>query len=146
MSTEDLSIEGAREARAVVKAFHTLLNSPGLVPEQCYRMSKIHYSLVSYVNNMVGLFLSKNYDVIPVFIGRAAKHMEDFPATPSASAYYVIVSKYLAQMAYFLRSFTSVSKEEILCFVPASVLNAGAQPAPNTMFDADAQARGSLKR
>ncbi len=134
MNTDDLSTEGAREARSVLKAFHIVLNSPDLVPEQCYRMSKTHYSLVSYINNMVGLFLSKNYDVIPVFIGRADKHMADFPATPGASAYYDVVSKYLAQMAHFLQNFTTVPKEEISCFVPTYVLSAGAQAAPNMSY------------
>ena len=132
MNMGDLSTEGARDARAVLKAFHTVLNSSDIVPEQCYRMSKAHYPLVCYVNNILGLFLSKNYDVIPVFVGRAAKHMEDFPATPGASTYYAVVQKYLAQMAYFLQNFTRASKEDIASFIPANILNAGAQPAPNT--------------
>ncbi|MEK8035024.1 hypothetical protein AACH06_29765 [Ideonella sp. DXS29W] len=126
----DLSIEGAGEARSVVKAFHTFLNSPGLVPEQCYRRNKVSYLLVCYVNNIIGLFLSKNYEVIPVFIARAAKHMADNPASSGSVAYYAVAEKYLAHMSFFVSSFTSVPREEIDMHIPAELLARGKQEPP----------------
>jgi hypothetical protein len=124
------SIEGAREARSVVKAFHAVVNSPGLVPEQCYRRNKVSYVLVCYVNNIIGLFLSKNYEVIPVFIARAATHMAENPPSLGSEAYYTVVEKYLAQMSFFVSSFTSVPREEIEMHVPARLLVLGKQEPP----------------
>jgi hypothetical protein len=127
------SIEGAHQARSVVKAFHAVLNSPGLVPEQCYRRNKVSYALVCYVNNIIGLFLSKNYEVIPVFIARAAKHMAENPPSPGSKAYYAVTKSYLAQMSFFVSSFTSVPRDEIDLYIPAEVLALGKQePAVST--------------
>jgi hypothetical protein len=50
---------------------------------------------------IVAFFLSKNYEVIPVFIGRAARYMSDNPARPGSEVYYEVVTTYLAQMAFF---------------------------------------------
>jgi hypothetical protein len=124
------SVKGAHEARSVVKAFHAVLNSPSLIPEQCYRRNKVSYPLVCYVNNIIGLFLSKNYDVIPVFIARAAMHMAENPPSLGSEAYYTIVTKYLAQMSFFISSFTSVPREEIEVHIPTEFLALGKQEAP----------------
>ena len=124
------SIEGAREARFVVQAFHAVLNSPSLVPEQCYRRNKVSYPLVCYINNLIGLFLSKNYEVIPLFIARAATHMAENPPSLGSEAYYTVAERYLAQMSYFVRSFTSVPREEIEMHIPAGLLALGKQEPP----------------
>ena len=124
------SIEGAREVRSVVKAFHAVLNSPSLVPEQCYRRNKVSYLLVCYVNNIIGLFLSKNYEVIPVFIARAATHMAENPPSLGSEACYTVAERYLAQMSFFISSFTSVPREEIETHIPAALLAQGKQEPP----------------
>jgi hypothetical protein len=126
----DLSIEGASEARSVLKAFHAILNSPSLVPEQCYRRDKVSYLLVSYINNIIGLFLSKNYEIIPVFIARAATHMAENPPSASSAAYYRLAEKYLAQMRFFVGSFSGVAREEIEMYIPANLLVQGKQEPP----------------
>jgi hypothetical protein len=126
----DLSIEGAGQARSVLKAFHAVLNSPSLVPEQCYRRDKVSYLLVSYINNIIGLFLSKNYEVIPVFIARAATHMAENPPGASSVAYYRLAEKYLAQMSFFVGSFSGVAREEIEMYIPANLLAQGKQEPP----------------
>ena len=125
-----LSIEGAREAYVVVEAFHGVLNGAALVPEHCYRRNKVSYLLVCYVNNIIGLFLSKNYEVIPVFIGRAAQHMAENPASPGSVAYYKVVTMYLAHMAFVVGSFTDLPHEELEAHVPADLLSLGKQEAP----------------
>lgn len=128
----ELSIEGAGEARSVVKAFHAILNSPGIVPEQCYRRNKVSYLLVCYINNIIGLFLSKNYEVIPVFIARAATHMAENPPSAGSAAYYAVAERYLAQMSFFISSFTSVPREEIDTHIPTELLARGKQHPPHS--------------
>jgi hypothetical protein len=129
----ELSIEGAHEARSIVKAFHAVLNSPGLVPEQCYRRNQVTYALVCYVNSIIGLFLSKNYEVIPVFVARAAKHMAENSSSPGSKAYYAVAESYLAQMSYFVSAFTSVPREEIETYIPSELLAQGKQEPPVSM-------------
>jgi hypothetical protein len=119
----DLSIIGAKSERQKLKDLHVLLNKEDVVPEQAYRMSRANYSLVCFVNNIICLYLSKNYEVIPIFISRAHRHMVDFPANPAAKAYYEHVYRYLCQMAYVLKTYTSVSSESI-ALIPNDVLNA----------------------
>jgi hypothetical protein len=91
----DLSKPGAKEERAKLKRFHALLNDPGLVPEQAYRRNASAYPLVCYVNNIIGLFLSKNYEVIPIFVSRALRHIEEHPSSLTSAPYYQLVSQYL---------------------------------------------------
>jgi len=126
MTTTELSIEGAKESRSVIKQFHSCLNSLEVIPEQAYRRDKGAYPLVCYVNNIVGLFLSKNYEVIPIFIARAVEHMTFSPPSSVTSAYYEVVNRYLRQMAYHLRHFVS-GIEHWDDRIPESLLNAGPQ-------------------
>jgi hypothetical protein len=127
----DLSIPGAREQRAKLQVFHTWLNHERIVPEQAYRMSMTIYWLTSFANNIIALHCSKNYEVIPVFIGRAHRHMMEHPPTPAAAAYYELLARYLRQMAFVLKEYTSVSRESLQTFVPAEILEAGPQEAPS---------------
>lgn len=124
----DLSIPGAREERAKLKSFHSHLNHPEVVPEQVYRRNSSGYPLVSYLNNICGLYLSKNYEVIPVFISRAHQHMQEHPASANSKAYYELASIYIRQMAYVLSTYTSISKE-CLGLIPDEILDAGPQPS-----------------
>jgi hypothetical protein len=127
----DLSVPGAKEERAKLKQFHALLNHVEIVPEQSYRMATMMFPLVSFVNNIVGLYLSKNYEVIPIFISRASRHMTERPPSPAAKAYYGLIAQYLRQMAYVLKSYTAVSEESLRAYVPKEILEAGPQEAPS---------------
>ncbi len=122
----DLSISGAREERAKLKLFHSHLNHSEIVPEQAYRRNSGGYPLVSYLNNICGLYLSKNYEVIPVFINRAHQHMQEHPASANSKAYYELAFAYIRQMAYVLSTYTNITKER-LSFIPAEILAAGPQ-------------------
>ena len=127
----DLSIAGAKEERAKLKQFHALLNSPDIVPEQAYRMSANLYPLVCYINNIIGLYLSKNYEVIPLFINRAYLHINKHPAQPAGIAYQTTAMLYLQHMAHVLKSYSSISHELLYELIAEEVLNAGPQQTPS---------------
>ena len=110
-SPVDLSKPGAKEARATIKQYHTYLNSPNILPEQWARPSAGHFFLVSYVNTIIGLFISKNYEVIPLFIRRAFKFLQEVPQSPVSEHYRILVRQYLYQMACFLQTYTSTSQD-----------------------------------
>lgn len=126
----DKSIPGAKAERSKLKRLHQILNAPELVPEQAYRMSSGLYPLVSYINHCIGLYLSKSYDLIPLFLGRARSFMQERPPQPNAVAYYEWVDTYLLQMAYVLKNFTGVSSEQLSLYLPAELMGAGPQEVP----------------
>lgn len=126
----DLSIPGAKAERAKLTRLHQVLNASEIVPDQAYRMSSSSYPLVSYVNHIIALYLSKNYDVIPLFISRAHAFMQQHPQKPNTTAYYEWVEIYLRQMAYVLRSFTSVSMEALDFHLPPELKRSESQGTP----------------
>lgn len=129
MAAFDLSTEGAKESRFVIKQFHACLNSLDVIPEQAYRRNSGSYPLVCYINNVVGLFLSKNYEAIPIFVARAVEHMATFPPSAASAAYYVLAKRYLMQVVYHLRNFVD-GVDEWGYRIPASFLEAGPQQLP----------------
>lgn len=78
-----------------VRNIQALLNSKKIAPSRGYRRNVSVYSLVCYVNNITGCYLSRNEEPIPIFIGRARQHMVDFPAGNEWEGYYELVSSYL---------------------------------------------------
>jgi hypothetical protein len=126
MAATDISTEGSKESRAIIKQFHVLLNGSDLIPEQAYRRNSGAHPLVCYVNNIIGLFLSKNYDPIPVFVARVTEHMAGFPPSAASSAYYAAVTRYLSQVVYHLQHFVS-GIEFWDDRIPQHILDAGPQ-------------------
>lgn len=51
--------------------YQTKLNAEDVLPPQAFRRDKFSYPFVSFVNNVTGCYLSKNYKPIPIFIERA---------------------------------------------------------------------------
>ncbi|SFZ74752.1 hypothetical protein [Chitinimonas taiwanensis] len=127
----DLSKPGAKDERAKLKQFHAILNDTEVVPEQAYRMATTMFPLICFVNNIVALYLSKNYEVIPIFISRAHRHMVERPAPPNAVAYYALLAKYLRQMTFVLRSYSPISEETLQAYIPVEIFAAGSQELPN---------------
>lgn len=117
-----------------IRQFQVCLNSPDIAPKRTYRRDNRNYGLVSYVNNITGLFLSSNYEVIPIFVARAAEHMAEFPAsTPVSTRYYELVSSYLTQMAFHIVTFISGIQFDD-SRIPLNILVGGPQLPPNNEF------------
>jgi hypothetical protein len=119
-----LENEGAKEARKAIKRFQVHMNSPRLVPEQCYRMSSTSYTLVCYVNQITGLFLSKNYYVIPIFLERAYNELDKAKLEPVSEQYRNLVKHYLSHVAKFIVSFDCLNASEahIIDYIPKVLL------------------------
>ena len=136
MTTSDSS--GLSEGELVMQQFHRCLNCRAYVPAKAYRRNSNLYPLVCYVNNLIGAALSENHEVIPVFVARAAEHMAQVPPSEEAAAYYALVTSYLAQAVHHVRcagSQVEFDAERI----PASILSAGPQPAPNPSIERTAK-------
>jgi len=99
--------------RDKIDSFHQNLNHRDIVPERCYRRNNMHYRLVCYVNNIIALYLSSEFNVIPIFINRAFKEIiflkkilkENKRKIPP---YCNFVLEYLKLMAEFSNSLESV--------------------------------------
>lgn len=104
--------DGAKEARRHIKQFQEHLNSPRLVPDQCYRMSSSSYALVCYVNQVTGLYLSKNYSVIPIFLQRAYDQAMKASGELVSEPYRTLVVQYLSHVAHFLTEYRCFTEGE----------------------------------
>ena len=104
--------EGAKEARREIKRFQEHINSPRLCPDQCYRMASPTYALVCYVNQVTGLFLSKNYYVIPIFLQRAYAALQEVDAERVSVPYRRLVEQYLSHVAHFIVNYPCLAEDE----------------------------------
>ncbi|WP_027710425.1 hypothetical protein [Zooshikella ganghwensis] len=121
---------GSKESKGELKKFHSCLNQTNLVPDQCYKMSHRDYPMVCYTNQIIALYLSNNYDVIPLFISRVLSQLERNKDQPNTEKYRSVVYDYLCMMAYFLLNFCTVDKDTIDAFIPKKVQKAGPRLSP----------------
>ncbi len=85
-----------------IEAFHTQLNHPDVVSPIWYRRNHQHYALICYVNVITGLYMSHNYNLIPLFLNRAYHHIHNQIGNETASLYHRLVLEYLSVVATFL--------------------------------------------
>ena len=83
--------------------WHRRLNAAENVPPRGFRRNVIVYSLVCYVNNIIGCYLGHNTKPIPVFIQRSREHMFQNPPSDEWRPYYVLVSEYFEAMERHLQ-------------------------------------------
>lgn len=123
---------GAKDARRELERFHALINSPRWVPEQCYRMSSGTYALIGYVNQVTGLYLSKNYAVVPVFLQRALRQLEQVRDERVSEPYRKLVVQYLSHVAHFLADHGCLGEDEehLRTLIPEALLKVEPDPAP----------------
>nr|WP_314626929.1 hypothetical protein [uncultured Janthinobacterium sp.] len=103
---------GAKEARREIRRYQEHINSPRLCPDQCYRMASPTYALVCHVNQVTGLFLSKNYDVIPIFLQRAHATLLELTGERVSEPYRHLVGQYLSHVAHFIVNFSCLAEDE----------------------------------
>lgn len=104
--------EGAKEARREIRRYQEHINSPRLCPDQCYRLASPTYALVCHVNQVTGLFLSKNYYVIPIFLQRAHATLLELKAERVSEPYRKLVEQYLSHIAHFIVEFPCLAEDE----------------------------------
>ena len=133
MSNEN---EGAKEARRTIKRFQEHINSPRLVPDQCYRMSSATYPLVGYVNQITGLYLSKNYSVVPIFLQRAYEQLRKVNPERVSEPYRELVLYYLSHVAHFLVAYDCLGDDErhLIQFMPRELLDITPSALPEELI------------
>ena len=80
------------ETSVLLTEMQVLLNKEINLPLKAFRRNHRSYELVSYVNNITGCYLSKNYKSIPILLGRALSHIELY--AKGDESYSELVSKY----------------------------------------------------
>ena len=112
--------------RDKIKDFQTKLNHSDIVPERCYRRNSPHYRSMCYVNNISGLFISSNFDAIPIFVDRAYKEIQTIKKIFNKNGtemppYYSLVLEYLVLMAEFCNLLGSIP-EGLISRIPKDLL------------------------
>ncbi|MDQ6418002.1 hypothetical protein RB620_01000 [Paenibacillus sp. LHD-117] len=75
------------------------INKKDNLPSDCFRRNSPHYNLVSYINNIIALYLSDSYEFIPVFIKRADKEITDLTNRIGHHKYFDNCRVLLSQVA-----------------------------------------------
>jgi hypothetical protein len=127
--------EGAKEARREIKRFQEHINSPRLVPDQCYRMASPSYALVCYVNQVTGLFQSKNYYVVPIFLQRAYDLLLKASPERVSVPYRNLVEQYLSHVAHFIVNYRCLGEDEqqVIEFIPQALLEIEPKELPEDL-------------
>lgn len=105
-----------------IEELHKRLNAPENVPEKWYRPSVPQYTMLCYVNTIIGLYYSANYDAIPIFICRAHKERESYWVHKTVNGflpkkevweqmekYLALLNSYLSVMTHFLEEHELIS-------------------------------------
>lgn len=130
------------ELREEITQLHKILNQKDMVPERCYRRNNRHYPLVCYVNNISGLFISSNFDGIPIFIDRAYKELQRLRQNSDKNqeylTYYGIVLKYLGIMADFCYNSGAIP-QQLISRIPKMLFQwkTNAEDVPEKIDDKD---------
>ncbi|QDS92496.1 hypothetical protein FF011L_12410 [Roseimaritima multifibrata] len=98
-----------------LEQLHGRLNRAGVPPDGCYKRNTVWYPLVSYINTIIALYLSDNYDVIPVFVMRATNTHADI-AKEHKHVYLDLVAEYLHLIVTHLRE-TGFTEEQLAPYV-----------------------------
>jgi hypothetical protein len=127
--------EGAKDARKEIKRFQEHINSPRLAPDQCYRMASTTYILVCYVNQVTGLFLSKNYYVIPIFLQRAYDMLSKVNPERVSEPYRNLVEQYLSHVAHFIVDYQCLGEDEqhVTQLIPEALLRIEPRALPDDL-------------
>jgi len=104
-----------------VVGFHSSLNKKELLPENCYRRNSLHFNLVNTVNSVIGLFLSQNYEPIPVLLRRAFDLMEQ--RSEVAKKYIQFSECYMLCVAYYIQEHTSIDMTAYVPRLPEKLLS-----------------------
>lgn len=66
-----------RNFEAEIDQFHSILNTEEVLPRYALRRNSLNYTYVSYLNIIVGCYLSRNLCAVPLFIECAINHTEE---------------------------------------------------------------------
>ena len=125
-----MTLNDAEASQALIRKFQTKLASAEILPERSLRRNSSDYPLVCYLNNVTALFISENWEAVPIFVARAAEHMIARPADSRQQAYYALAGQYLGQVVHHLTVFVG-GIEFDRKRIPSTIMAAGAQHPPD---------------
>jgi hypothetical protein len=114
-----------KEIKKDLAKYHFALNHPEVLPEQWIRINHSNHVIVCWVNSLICLFNSGNYEPLPIFIGRVYKRLNENNLKTIGEPYRNLVNLYCAQLSYFIMNYTSIEGEEITNYLPQNILFAG---------------------
>lgn len=128
--------EGARNARRVIRQFQKQLNSPHLVPAQCYRMSSGSYGLVCFVNQVTALYLSRHHALIPLFLARSHRALLNADHAKVSAPYRQLVLQYLGHMAHYIVDHGGLGDDEddLIGLIPPALIALTPGPLPEDLL------------
>jgi hypothetical protein len=85
------------------------INSEDVSPKMGFRRNKSIYELVCYVNNIIGCYLSKRSEPIPIFINRIRAYLDEKKIEESDTEYCERVLEFTELLeAHFIENGVSI--------------------------------------
>lgn len=107
----------------MLEDLHKQLNAAGVIDPIWHRRNHAGYVLLSYINHLVALYTSGNYEAMPLFVGRVQEFLETGAAQQLSNSYLEVVRRYLVAVSDFLLARSDVS-EAAKQFIPAHLRHA----------------------
>ncbi|MET3135109.1 hypothetical protein AAKU55_005412 [Oxalobacteraceae bacterium GrIS 1.11] len=91
---------------------------------------------MNYVNQITGLYLSKNYDLLPIFLQRAHEQLAVINPERVSEPYRQLVISYLSHVARFILEFGCLADDDTSgkLQIPAALLHGDLSPPPDDLF------------
>ena len=124
-----MTMNHAEVSRAVIARFQAKLASAETLPVGSLRRNSGEYTLICYINTVTALFVSENWEAVPIFVARAAEHMMARPADDRLHAYYGLAWRYLTQIVHHLTVYVG-SVEFDGQRIPSEIMMGGPQQPP----------------
>jgi len=96
------------------------LNDKNNLPDKIYRRNHPDYPLICYINNILGTYVSLNFESLPLFISRAYYHIIDRKNHNGDKLYYELVMEYLIIITKFI---LTQNIKNINTFLPKELLS-----------------------
>ncbi len=103
-----------------LEKYHRALNRKEVLPGSYLRRNHKFYPFVCYVNNIISLYMSENYEEIPVMINRAYQSALEYSDEEKKQDYIKMVLEYISAMAKYVSSLELTSEQKGL--LPPSIL------------------------
>lgn len=112
-----------KSAKAMLKQYHHCINSSSLLPSQAYKPSSLGAYPVMWVNQVVALMMSKNYEPTILAVRWAHKSLKQLDGKPVYAQYGIVALNYLVLVSYFLKEYSGLDQEYTLQGIPPDLLN-----------------------
>ena len=97
--------------------FAKILNKKDSLPSSGLKRNSVYYSLITYINHTIALFISEEYDDVALFIKRADTEIKSLKTKKYLQKYFTLCEQHLQILSCYLLQNKLIS-ENCIEFIP----------------------------